>query len=178
MSLLHRLPKNMPPLDVVLHDIFSPKPAALAAALGVDERTVRRWIAANEAPRPVMLALFWLTRWGMQWTDADLYNEAQLHFAMNRCQAQTIRELRTQLARMGRIGSFGAANDPAEAVVLPLPAGTHPVRMCLKKRQTVPDAHGRNRRAAGSGEVGLIRERVCKRPTSYHHFVQRKRSAA
>jgi hypothetical protein len=175
MSMLFRLPKYMPPLDAMLHDIFSPSPAALAAAMGVTERTVHRWIAKNDAPHPVKLALFWLTRWGMQWTDADLYNEAQLHFAMNRCQAGQIRDLKGKLRRTAKLANFGSANDPAEGVELPLPADTKPVQL-HRPREPLP---GTSKRGRGVEKYpGAIRERLCKPTMGYQQFVHKKRSAA
>lgn len=174
MSMLKRLPKHVPPLDVLLYDIFSPKPAELAKAFEVSEATVRKWIKQNDAPMAVKLALFWLTRWGMQWCDADLYNEAQLHFMMNRCQARQIRDLKGRLRKAARIGNFGAANDPAEGIELPTPDEVRPIQM--HKRQASP---GMSRRALGDAEApGMIRRRVCTPPTGFQHHVQKKRRAA
>ena len=62
--MLAHAPRVLPPLAVVLADIGNPTAAAIAAVLDLDERTVRRWIAADKMPRPAHLALFWLTRWG------------------------------------------------------------------------------------------------------------------
>lgn len=76
--MLHRLPKAMPPLGVMVRDIGNPHPRDLARALGVSPRTVYHWLARDTAPRPVLLSLFWVTRWGQQWLDADLFNEARL----------------------------------------------------------------------------------------------------
>lgn len=177
MSMLVKMPRKLPPLDVLLEDLFRPHPTELAKALGVGERTVRRWIAENEAPRPVLLALFWLSRWGMQWMDADLYNEAQLHFSMNRCQAAEMREMRKRMDRMARIGNFGAANDPNEHAALPLARHEKPVHLHLKKRAAHP-AQGRGGRRDSYMEVPVIRERVCKPPTGFHHFIRKKRAAA
>jgi hypothetical protein len=176
MSMLMRLPKYLPPLDVLLHDIHRPTPAALAQAMGVTESTAKRWIANNEAPKPVLLALFWLTRWGMQWTDADLYNEAQLHFSMNRCQARQILDLKGKLRRAAKLGNFGSANDPAEGIELPVPDGTKVVQV-KRERGHVP---GVPRRANEGARLapGVIRERQVKPPVGYHQFVHKKRRAA
>jgi len=82
-TMLHKLPKYTPPLALMLHDIGNPHPAALGHALGVSRRTVYHWLAHDCAPRPALLSVFWLTRWGAQWLDADLYNLARDHAAMN-----------------------------------------------------------------------------------------------
>jgi len=176
MSMLMRLPKHVPKLNDLLYDLFNPTVAELAAAMGVSERTAKRWVAENDAPLSVKLALFWLTKWGMQWTNADLYNEAQLHFSMNSCQARHIRDLKTKLRRTAKLGSFGSANDPAEGVELPLPAGVKAVQM---HRQTVNLPRGAKRdRRVDPLAPGLIRERLCKPTVGYQHFVQKKRRAA
>lgn len=66
----------------MLADLGNPHPRDIAQALGVGQSTVRRWISNDEAPRTVSVALFWLTRWGMQWLDADLYNLARTHIGL------------------------------------------------------------------------------------------------
>lgn len=77
--MLQNLPRHTPPLSLMLHDLGDPKPPVLARALGVSTRTVYTWLRRDDAPRPVLLAVFWLTRWGRQHLDADLYNLATLH---------------------------------------------------------------------------------------------------
>lgn len=178
MSMLKKLPKHMPALPDLLCDIFRPSAAELAQAMGVTERTAKRWIAKGEAPKSVMLALFWLTRWGMQWTDADLYNEAQLHFAMNSCQARQIRELKAKLRRMSKIGNFGAANDPNEDAALPLPSDVKPVQVHAPKKTAKQKAHGVRLGGDGVQTERVVRKRVCKAPNSYQHHSAQKRGAA
>lgn len=80
--MLYRLPKHTPPLSVMLEDLGRPRPAEVAKMLGVHPRTVYHWIAKDDAPRPALLALFWVTRWGLQWTDAEVYNLAQVHMSL------------------------------------------------------------------------------------------------
>lgn len=117
--MLNRLPSQMPPLDVMLHDIGNPSAAELAKALHVSERQVRRWKRAGCAPQPAMLAIFWLTRWGMSIVDAEAVNAARLHVGMAGALKAHIQRLQARLERMGRLGDFGAANDPAPEVRLP-----------------------------------------------------------
>jgi len=76
--MLCRLPRHLPPLSLMLDDLGRPSPAAVARSLGVSVRSVRRWIAADEAPRPVLAALFWLTRWGVSEIDAEAHNAATM----------------------------------------------------------------------------------------------------
>jgi predicted DNA-binding transcriptional regulator AlpA len=123
----------MPPLEVMLHDIGNPKPAEVAQALRVHRRTVERWIQDGNAPRPVMLALFWLTRWGMSSVECETFNLALMHAGaaalaqqqLKEAQARhaaEVEELELKLQRLGRIGDFGAANDPAPEVRHAVPA--------------------------------------------------------
>jgi hypothetical protein len=115
-GLLFFLPKHTLPLEKILEDLEWPSPRALGKALGVCPTTVRRWIAAGRAPRPALLALFYATRWGR----ADVHHRAE---ADARAQAALAFHLKTeldkakaQLARLGHIGEFGSANDPAQGV--------------------------------------------------------------
>ncbi len=126
--MLNRLPSRTPSLAEMMHDCGGVTPRQLANAMGVNQRTVYRWMSEGSAPRPVLLALFWLTRWGMQSTDADLFNyaTAQRGYAvalkdeLSRTQ-QEVRSLQTQIERLGRLGDFGSANDPAHGVTGPGP---------------------------------------------------------
>lgn len=81
--MLTKLPKHTPPLGVMLADLGNPHPRDIARSLGVGQSTVRRWISDDDAPRTVLLALFWVTRWGAQWLDADLFNLARAHMGLS-----------------------------------------------------------------------------------------------
>lgn len=113
--LLQRLPATLPALSIILADICSPSPAALAAALDVHPRTVARWLAADEAPRPISLALWPLTRWGMSASDALHYNRAELAEARRLVAEQDAEQLRRELTRVIAAADFGCANDPSQA---------------------------------------------------------------
>ena len=126
--MLNRLPTptQMPPLEMMMADIGNPTAHELARALGVTTRTVERWRSAGHAPRAAMLAIFWLTRWGMNAVHCEAHNAAVLHAGMSACLKREteglsaeIETLNAQLARLGRIADFGSANDPAPGVELP-----------------------------------------------------------
>jgi len=72
--MLYLTPKTLPGFDELWRGIGQPHPSSLAAALGVDVRTVYRWMATDQAPRPAALALFWLTPWGLSLIDCDQQN--------------------------------------------------------------------------------------------------------
>jgi len=92
--MLTKTPKHTPPLGVMLGDLGNPHPQQVARALGVGERTVRRWIAEDDAPRPVLLSLFWVTRWGAQWLDADLFNLAMAQMGLAQSLARELDALK------------------------------------------------------------------------------------
>ena len=112
------VPKYVPPLSMMLADMANPKPRELARALGVTERTVHRWMRADHAPRAVMLALFWLTRWGQSAVDCHAYNSATLSAAVAASLTREVETLNAKVARLARLGDFGAANDPAPGAAL------------------------------------------------------------
>lgn len=100
MNTIKKLPKHTPPLGVMLEALGRPHPIELARALGAGERTVRRWIADDDAPRAVLLALFWITHWGAQWLDADNHNRLLLHMRASEHATKEADALRRDLARL------------------------------------------------------------------------------
>ncbi len=121
--MLNRLPKVTPPLNEMMADCGNATPKQIGKALGVNERTVKRWLSTGEAPKSALLALFWVTRWGLQWADVEVFNLAQLHISASdtlKCElakaGAEIQALREQIVHLGRLGDFGSANDPAPGV--------------------------------------------------------------
>jgi hypothetical protein len=110
--MLNRLPRHMPRLAEMLADIGNPTPRDLARALGYSERTVRAWLKTDNAPRAVMLAVFWLTRWGMSSVDAEAHNLMQMHAGLAQCERQRADELAHAVERLETLGAYGAANSP------------------------------------------------------------------
>lgn len=107
-------PRVIPPLSTILADIGSPTACDLAALLDVHPRTVQRWLADDAAPRAVLLALFWMTRWGRSQLDAQAHNDAQHAARLARLAQLDVDRLRKQNAHLLRVGDFGAANDAAD----------------------------------------------------------------
>lgn len=103
---------NLPTFRAMLADLGHPSAAQLAAWLGVHARTVRRWRATDDAPRPVLLALFWLTSWGQSRLSADLYNRATTYSGHIAAVQRENDALRRELARVLAAGDFGSANLP------------------------------------------------------------------
>lgn len=82
------------------------------------ESTVRRWMKRDLAPHPVMLAVFWLTRWGVSSIDANAHNDAAMSAALARSAQRQVDTLERKIQRLAQIASFGAANDPADGVAV------------------------------------------------------------
>lgn len=77
---MFKAPSQLPPLSMMLADLGIDQ-RLIARHLGVTERTLYAWRAAEQAPRAAMLALFWETRWGRSVADTSAFNEMQAHRA-------------------------------------------------------------------------------------------------
>jgi hypothetical protein len=107
----HRAPRSLPPLSVLL-DALPGKPADCAKYLEVSPRTLRRWMAADYAPRPYMLALYWESNYGLAHIDADLFNLAQQHAAMAKSLEREVKRLQAVIDRLEKDHDWGSANAP------------------------------------------------------------------
>lgn len=110
---MFRAPGHTPPLATLLDDLATRDTARIARHLDVSPRTLHRWTLADDAPRAVLLALFWETRWGASTIDSDLHNAAAVHRAHAAALQSECATLRTRIARLEAIGNFGAANLPS-----------------------------------------------------------------
>lgn len=99
--MLNRLPKYAGTLADLLADLGQPKPAAVARALGVSERTVQRWIKSG-APRTALLSLWWLSRAGHDEWDCEMANRTSLALQTNRALWSEVARLRQELVLMTR----------------------------------------------------------------------------
>lgn len=87
---------GLPPLSILLDSIAAP-PARLARHLGISRRTLARYRRADQAPRPIMLALFWESHFGRSWAHAAVFNEARQHAAHARALGDSLHQVRGQL---------------------------------------------------------------------------------
>ena len=71
-------PARLPPLTFMLEDLPARRPA-VARHLGISDRTLERYAATQQAPRPILLALYWETRWGRSAADVEAHNFGQVH---------------------------------------------------------------------------------------------------
>lgn len=113
---LHHVPRQPPPLSLILDDLGHPPVRDWARAVGVSERTARRWQARDQAPRAVLLALYWVTRWGYSEIESQARHELQTAAALCEALRRDIRALQGRIAHLQAIGHFGCANDPGMAL--------------------------------------------------------------
>lgn len=99
----------------MLADLGRPPPARIAAALGVSVRTVQRWVQRDQAPRPVMQGIFWLTSWGRSRIYVDADYTVRIHRGLADAYRREAEALRRELARVLSLGEFGSANAPTMA---------------------------------------------------------------
>lgn len=116
--MLNRIPRNIPPLAVLLAEI-SATPRQAARVLQVSERTIYNWLRTGREPWSARIALFWLTRWGYSIIHTDAENEARIFAGLARSQADYIRRLENfsgikKSARAANEAVF-SRNDPPES---------------------------------------------------------------
>ncbi len=110
--MLHLMPRHVPPLSTML-GALSATPDDAAAALGVSPRSVYRWLAADCAPRPVGLALWWLTPWGWSMLDSEVGHRMATAAAIADALRAELTAERAQCARLLAMGyGSGSANAP------------------------------------------------------------------
>lgn len=106
-------PAGLPSFETMLQDL--PATARqLAQHLDITPRTMQRYQATGEAPRVVMLAMFWETRWGRSAADCEAANWAAMHYRAALIERRQNVVLRAQLAKLEAEldGRTGAANLP------------------------------------------------------------------
>lgn len=110
---------HTPPLSVLLDDLLTRDSRAIARHLDCSVKTLERWKQADQAPRTAMLALFYETRWGHSLIHSTAHNEAVLYRQQVGGLQRENAMLRARVARLERLGSYGAANEPTVAPVIP-----------------------------------------------------------
>lgn len=145
--MLNRCPAYLPPLSMLLDDIGSPSSRQVAKTLGVELDQVRTWRELDDAPRPVCLSLYWLTRWGQSSVDCEAVNSAQLHIAIAKSVQRELDQVRLELVRLLAIADFGCANSPIFMVgsgpnsIVARPAGLAGAQSAIETIQTPAAGH-------------------------------------
>lgn len=106
-------PAHLPHLHSIANDIGQPV-QVLAKLLNVHPQTVSRYIKAGQAPRPVMLALFWETSWGRSQTDTEMLNSRRMLYTENQILKRRITKLEKTIERLEKELAYHAtaANSP------------------------------------------------------------------
>lgn len=107
-------PRHLPPFADLLRASLDRQntPDDIARHLGITRRTLARWQAQGDAPRAVLLVLYWESHYGRAEVSLYLHNEAQHWRQMSRFNEAHIERLRDAIARCEAEGSDGAANAP------------------------------------------------------------------
>lgn len=98
----------------------------LAALLGVDKKTIRRWLSgAARIPWACFQLVFEHSRYGLAERDsAEHFNRTML-LQLNEALQTQVQELRAELARQARLIDWGCANDPFILPTDPRSTGKH-----------------------------------------------------
>ncbi|HWP19783.1 MAG TPA: hypothetical protein VNO84_11690 [Burkholderiaceae bacterium] len=109
---LNLIPRHLPAFLVLWDDLGRPPAASLARAFGVSERTARRWISRDDAPGPVMVALWLLSRWGQHALVVEAERAARDHAGYARALREQLERTERELRRVLALNKTGAANLP------------------------------------------------------------------
>lgn len=105
---------GLPALQTLLDDIPA-TPQKIADHLGISLATLRNYIKSGQAPRAVMLALFWESRWGRSAADTEAANYGAIYYrkamGLKRQNEALLRQIGVLESELARAGS-GAANAP------------------------------------------------------------------
>nr|WP_181716085.1 MULTISPECIES: hypothetical protein [Bacteria] len=99
-------------MSILLGDMFEKNPKKVAKHLGVTVATLKRWKAADHAPKAAMLALFYESRWGYSLLYTTAYNAETIARGLADSLQRTNDALRMRIARLEALGNFESANEP------------------------------------------------------------------
>lgn len=130
---VEQAPAALPYWQTIWDDLGRPPAKRIARVLGIGERSVYRYHRNGHAPRVVLLALFWLTRWGRSAVHTQATNDALMAVSLVRGLERRIGELSAQVSHLERLGGHGTANEPLiDGTPRGLPDG----------RYSMPEGHG------------------------------------
>lgn len=109
-------PRHLPDLHTILRDLGNPHASQIAKHLGVNVRTVYAWKAKNDAPRPALLALFWLSSYGQSALYCDLYNGYRMQKSLTDMLRKENTTLREMAAKKAPEGAFSVPHEPLRLV--------------------------------------------------------------
>lgn len=153
-------PARLPAFSLILDDLGRPAPRALAAALGVSDYQVRRWLKDDEAPRAAVLALFWITQWGRSELDSRLAYEATLNAGLARSLRDELRASHATLRRVLSLANFESANSPLFDLSVPELPAQHKERHHNQRNQQPRPEHAPSPRILAPLTVHSAKSRV------------------
>lgn len=108
-SILFRAPRpaHLPHIHTMLNSIGNDE--AVAAHLGLSLGTIRKYRREGQAPRTVMLSLFWETPWGVSVIDCEAQNEARLSYTSALVLRRENESLRAQISTLEALLAEGGA---------------------------------------------------------------------
>lgn len=107
-------PAGLPHLHSLLDNIQASE-KEIAKLIDVSVPTLRKYRARGQAPRSVMLALFWESTWGLRTADVTAANQAAQYFALAQALKRENQRLVKQMLTMEQEltqAATGAANGP------------------------------------------------------------------
>lgn len=93
------VPAKLPHLHTILDNLGLPD-KQVAHFLGVSTSTVKRWREAGQAPRPVILALYWETDWGRSAVACDAVNWGRMLHMQNMALQSQVKTLKQRIAKL------------------------------------------------------------------------------
>lgn len=108
------VPAKLPHLHTILDELGLPD-KQVAHFLDVTPKTVDRWRKSGQAPRPVMLALFWESRWGQSAANCEAVNYGRMQYMQCLALKLQIRRMQTQIDKLEHLldeSGFSSANAP------------------------------------------------------------------
>src|SRR5574344_494978 len=99
---------QLPPLSYMLDDICKPD-AEIAKFLGISVATLKRYKRDEQAPRAVMHALFFQTRWGLSVLEVEMHNRLALLESENAALRRRVQELQGIVRRLEKEIESGTA---------------------------------------------------------------------
>lgn len=104
--------RELPQLREILANLGNPSSRAIAQALGLSERSIRAYRKRGSAPRPVMIALFWVTTWGHARINVDMHNECTQAHQLARALRSENETLKLMVEQLAKHRNDRCANDP------------------------------------------------------------------
>lgn len=103
---------KLPGFAQLLDAMPDQRPLAVSQYLDIAPQTLRRWRAAQTAPRVALLAMYWESPWGVSLLSSTAQNGAMYARREVDGLKRENATLRGRIARLEALGNFGSANEP------------------------------------------------------------------